>query len=318
MLQRTLLTTLPWALLVGSLLSAPAISAASTAWPSTAQETATADAAIEKAKAWPEPRDEKALAKSVQKVRAARSDDMESAGRSEIEVEGAAAAPLLLRAIAKERKEDARTRLCEALNLVTEQKHTRLLAEFLEHKSPDMRVYIMRRIAVLGDQGLRERAEALLADVEAKATDPRKAKKLHEDEADRAAILVLSTGSPLGQDRCVALAGSKAWTAWREPMRAAARQAKAAGTEVADGLQAILAKGANPSLSDRAAALRLIAYAGHEEHARSVLPSLDDTANHIKVAAVNALRMIVDGDDPLDKLSSFDAIGRANKWKARL
>jgi hypothetical protein len=322
MLQQTLQTALQVAVAAGSLTLLTASATALSRTPLAPQDGATATASqadgAEKAKAWPEPRDEAALSKAVAKVRAARSEDMEAAGRTDIQVEGAAAAPLLLRAIAKERKVDARTRLCEALNLVTTKEHTRLLAEFLDHKSPDMRVYIMRRVAVLGDPGLRERAEALLADIEAKAADPRKAKKLHEDEADRAAILALSTGSPTGLDRCVAIAGSKTWPAWREPMRAAASQAKAAGTEVADGLRTVLAPSSKPTLADRAAALRLIAYAGHEEHARSVLPSLDDTANHIKVAAVNALRMIVDGDAPIDKLSSFDAIGRAKKWKGRL
>ncbi len=318
MLRNTLTTTLQIALLAGSMTQAAALPAALNCAPSGLQEGATAEVAEEKATAWPEPRDAAALSKSVAKVRAARSEDMEAAGRSEIQLEGAAAAPFLLKAIAKERKDDARTRLCEALNLVTKQEHTRLLAEFLDHKSPDMRVYIMRRLAVLGDPGLRERTEALLVEIEEKAADPRKAKKLHEDEADRAAILAISTGSPTGLDRCVAIAGSKTWPAWRDPMRAAAAQAKAAGTEVADGLRTVLAPSSKPTLADRAAALRLIAYAGHEEHARCVLPSLDDTANHVIIAAINALRMMVDGDPPIDKLSSFDAIGRAKKWKGRL
>ena len=317
MLRTKFQASLSVALIACSLTSASALSVAQA--PEAAVASAQAgESAGEKATAWPEPRDAAALAKSVAKVRAARSDDMEAAGRSEIQVEGAASAPLLIRAIAKERKDDARARLCDALNLVTTQEHTRLLAESLDHKSPGLRVYIMRRLATLGDPGLRERAEALFAETSEKAADPKKAKKLHEDEVDRAAILTLSTGSTVGLAHCVSMAGSKAWPAWREPMRAAATQAKASGKEVADGLQAILAPSSKPSLADRVAALRLIAYAGHEEHARCVLPSLDDTANHIKVASVNALRMMVDGAAPLDKLSSFDAIERAKKWKGRL
>ena len=311
-------TSLHAALFACSLTLSQAAAAAAPTLSAAAMQAAETAAAPEKAAAWPEPRDAAALAKSVAKVRAARSVDMEAAGRSEIQVEGAASAPLLIRAIAKERKDDARARLCDALGLITTQEHTRLLAESLDHKSAGLRVYIMRRLATLGDPGLKERAETIFADVKAKAADPKKAKKLHEDEVDRAAILTLSTGSTMGLEHCVSMAGSKAWSAWREPMRAAATQAKAAGAEVANRLQAVLASTSNPSLADRAGALRLIAYAGTEKHARSVLSSLDDTANHIKVAAVNALRMMVDGDAPIDKLSSFDAIERANKWKARL
>ncbi len=36
------------------------------------------------------------------------------------------------------------------------------------------------------------------------------------------------------------------------------------------------------------------------------------------VGAINALRGIIDGDPPLDKLPVFEAIERADKWKSRL
>lgn len=272
----------------------------------------------DKATEWPEARDVAALKKSVAKIRSAQSDEMESAGRSEVQLEGAAAAPLLLSAISREKKSDALARMRDALDLVTTAEHTRLLAESLDDRSPEVRMCVLRRLAVLGDPGLLDRAEALFKDVQEKAADPKKAKKLHEDEVDRVAIFTLATGSTASLEHCLELAGSEVWPAWRETLREAASRSKEAGTEVAKGLQAALAPSANVSISHRVAALRLIAYAGREEHARSVLPSLDDTANHVKVAAVNALRMMVDGDEPLDKLSTFDAIERANKWKARL
>ena len=276
------------------------------------------EAPAEKATAWPEPKDEAALKKAVAKVRRAHLDGMEEAGRSEIQLEGAAAAPLLIKAIAKERDDDALVRLTSALDLVTTKEYTRLLAEHLEHKSPNVRVAVMKRLATLGDPGLRDQAEALYKAVAEKSKDAKKAKKLHQDELTRASILCLSTDSRIGLDHTLSIAGSKGWAAWRTPMRAAAKQAKAAGTDVASALIAVLDPSKKASLSEHAAALRLIAYAGRAEHARSVLPSLDDTANHIKVAAVNALRMMVDGDAPLDKLSSFDAIERAKTWKGRI
>ncbi|QDV05662.1 hypothetical protein Poly30_11610 [Planctomycetes bacterium Poly30] len=313
-------TTLTAALL-GLAAPAPALalSLSSTQQAVTAILQDSADAkAGEKATAWPEPRDVAAVKKSVAKIRSAQSDEMEAAGRSEIEQEGAAAAPVLLRAIARESKSDAIQRMRSALDLVTTKEHTRLLAESLDDRSPELRMCVLRRLAVLGDPGLKDRAEAFFQDVKEKAADAKKAKKLHEDEVDRAAIFTLATGSTASLDHCLDLAGSKVWPAWRETLREAAGRAKEAGSTVAEGLQAALSPSANPDISRRVAALRLIAYAGTEAQARSVLPSLDDTANHVKVAAVNALRMMVDGDEPLDKLSTFDAIERANKWKARL
>jgi hypothetical protein len=36
------------------------------------------------------------------------------------------------------------------------------------------------------------------------------------------------------------------------------------------------------------------------------------------VVTINALRGIVDGDGPLEQLSSFEAIEMAKKWKSRI
>ncbi len=314
---RTYVTAACLSLAVAQSTAAPLMGTAHTVapWTSVSNRTAFED---EKATEWPEAKDAAALKKAVAKIRSARSEDMEAAGRSEIQLEGAAAAPLILKAIAKERKDEAITRLRSALDLVTTKEHTRLLAESLDHKSAELRVSVMRRLAALGDAGLRERAEKILKSVQEKSADPKKAKKLHEDELDRSAILALSTGSPNALEHCLKLAGSKGWPSWRDILRGASASAKAAGTDVADSLKETLAPSSKPSVATQVAALRLIAYAGHEQHARCVVPSLDDTANHIKVAAVNALRMIIDGDAPLDKLSTFDAIGHANEWKSRL
>ena len=47
-------------------------------------------------------------------------------------------------------------------------------------------------------------------------------------------------------------------------------------------------------------------------------PFLDETDNSIRIEAINALRGIVDGDQPIDKLSAFQAIEVANEWKGKL
>jgi hypothetical protein len=46
-----------------------------------------------------------------------------------------------------------------------------------------------------------------------------------------------------------------------------------------------------------------------------VRPNLDSTDNSIRVAAINAMRGIVDGEPPIANLPVFEAIELAKKWK---
>ncbi len=278
--------------------------------------TATAADDVEHATEWPTGGDEAAIKRSVAKLRKARNEEMEVGGREEIVAIGAAAAPFLLRSLGKEKSEDARERLTDALDLVTTAEHTRLLAEHFEDKSDALRHYTLRRVAILGDPGLRETAEALLDALEARAADPKARKKVSEVDLDHAALLCVATGSPRGLARVLPLAAPKLWVRWRSTLRPVAASARAAGVEVGQAIGGAL-RGAE-GMSERVAALNLLAYAGDKELTRAVRPSLDAEENNVKIAAINALRMMVDGDPPLDRLSTFDAIERANKWKARL
>jgi hypothetical protein len=199
---------------------------------------------------------------------------------------------------------------------VTAPAHTRLLAEHFDEKSEPLRRYAIRRVAALGDAGLRERAEAMLAELEQRAADPKARKKVEALDLDLAAALCLATGSSAGVPRCLALADPDRWVAWRDTLRPAAAGARAAGDDV--GRAVAKALGAAESARERVAALNLLAYAGDKGLARHVKPALDAEENQVKVAAINALRMMVDGDPPIDKLSTFDAIERANRWKGRI
>jgi len=55
----------------------------------------------------------------------------------------------------------------------------------------------------------------------------------------------------------------------------------------------------------------------HEDAIAIVKPQLDNTDNSIRIAAINALRGIVDGDLPIANLPVFEAIELAKKWKTR-
>jgi hypothetical protein len=65
-------------------------------------------------------------------------------------------------------------------------------------------------------------------------------------------------------------------------------------------------------------ALRLLRYLGPKTYAARVAIHLDAQRAQVKKEAINALRVIVDGDEPLETLAVFQAIEQAKQWKARL
>ena len=208
------------------------------------------------------------------------------------------------------------------LDGVTDASHTRLIATSFDSKSIDVRLFALRRVAELGDPGLRERAEtawqAAEKEAEARSKDKKKRKEADPKELEehqRSALLALACGSAAPLQHLATVAGSRDWPTWRASIEAAASMA-AEEPEVPAALAAMLTPKAKGNL--RAGALRLLAYAGTEEHVSAIAPMLDARENHVKIAAINALRRIVDGADPLPKLSTFDAIEQAQAWKKRI
>lgn len=66
------------------------------------------------------------------------------------------------------------------------------------------------------------------------------------------------------------------------------------------------------------ASLRLLSGWGVKECAHEVGASLGSTDNRIKEDAINALRGIVDNDQPIEKLSAFDLAEQATAWSKRV
>ena len=61
-----------------------------------------------------------------------------------------------------------------------------------------------------------------------------------------------------------------------------------------------------------------LAGCGEKKSAVPVIQHLDSTDNGVRIAAINALRGVIDGAEPLERLSAFDAIEQAKAWKERL
>lgn len=261
---------------------------------------------IKRLEAWPEPRDSKQLKIDVARLRKANTEEMGSQAHIALVAEGAAAAPALIDALGKEKGKDARERITDVLETVTGAEHTRLLAAHFADKSELVRVWCLRRVAAFPDVGVQASALAALQRVEKLKTPP-------EEELYAAALCCTSAGDRSGLSH-LAVRADEDW--------------KDSGTEIRTALESVRGKEATavflPLLtaekrSDKVTGLRLLAGAGEAETAVPLIaPFLDDTDNTLRVAAINALRGIVDGEPPIDKLPVFEAIELANQWKKRI
>jgi len=265
----------------------------------------------ERLEAWPTLDKEAArVAKTdIVRLRKARTPEMGQQAAAGLIEAGAAIVPDLLPKLAKERDEDARERILTVLNGVTDARHTRLLAPYFEDRSPDVRVWAMRRAAVFPDPDLRPLAEKTLARVDALRT---KKKPPSPDEVYAAGLIATSSGSTAGLAHVYERARKDWKDLWRE-MRAALEGAR--GTESTAMVIGIMNEA---DRRGKITCLRLLAGCGDASARGIARPFLDNSDNGLRVAAVNALRGIVDGEAPIERLSVFEAIERANKWKARL
>lgn len=265
------------------------------------------EAKKEKLTEWPSPSNAGELKKDIQRLRKARTEEMGIQAVAALKEAGAASAPLLIKALGKEKDEEARERILDVLTHVTAVEHTRLLARELKSKDLGVRVWTLRRLAVFPDHDLSEQVVKHLAALKKKGS------KADPDELKAAALCTLSTGEIAGLDVVFGMA-KDSWKRYSKEILIAAREirGKTATSVLAHHLS-------NGDRKERVAALRLLSSCGDPVTALSLIrPFLDNTDNSLRIGAINALRGIVDGDPPLDKLPVFEAIERANKWKNRV
>jgi hypothetical protein len=267
---------------------------------------------VERLEAWPELEDEAQAEIDVQRLRQARTEEMGEQAREGLIAAGAGVAPLLLPALAKEKDEDALERIEAVLEAVTGAPHTRLLAAEFGDRSQRVRTWCLLRVARFPDPGVRAAAEDAFTKAAARAK-----KKPKDEEAAReryaAALCCASAGSLAGLD-AVAERAEEAWGKAGAEIRAALEAVR--GPEATRAVAPLLEE---KGRTRRLAGLHLLAGCGDRETAVPlVLPFLDTTDNSLRIAAINALRGIVDGEPPIERLAVFDAIEMAKTWKDRL
>ena len=263
-----------------------------------------------RAEAWPEVTKDlgKELKTEISRLRKASTEGMASGGRDALVKLGAVAAPDLIKALGKERDEDARERIVEVLDSITGWEHTRLLAEHFEDRSEHVRLLTLRRAAAFPDECIRKAAVAAMGAPEKRLDTKNEVKH----EAYYAALAVVSSGDLAGLD-ILAKRAEKLWAGSGTEIRTAVEAVR--GDEATEVLAKQIADG---DRKQKVAALRLLAGCGSAERGKALAKSsLSDSDNSIRVAAINAMRGIVDGDLPIDKLSVFEAVELANEWKSR-
>jgi len=276
--------------------------------PKKEEPSKTAPKVVEHLTAWPQPADKDQLMTDIERVVKANIPEMAEGGKNGLLAEGAAGVPFVLERFGRERDEDVKKRLFEILVATTSAEQTRLLAKEFGGKQLGSRTFALWRAAQFPDPEIKKDADLAWTRVQ-KLGD-----KADVDERYAAALCCASTGSIVG------LAGlwdatvtPKEWDKKKHELRAAL-----AGARGKEATAFVLAK-----LDDKTdrkvkvAVLRMLAGCGDKDSASRVRPFLDDEDNQIRIAAINALRGIIDGADPIDNLSAFEAIEMAKKWKSR-
>jgi len=295
------------ALLAVLALAGPTVGAQTPA-PAPTQEAAKPERAAE----WPKL--DAALAstvkKDVERLRKAHTPEMEEQAEAALYAAGAGAAPELLRAMGVEKDTTARLRVEALLERVTGAAHTRLLAAEFANKSLHVRTWALKRCAHFPDEGVRALAEQALTRASAAlAKKPEDTDMIEERYS--AALCVTSAGGLGGLEALTSVALDQ-WGRRGVELRAALNGVR--GDEATDKLLPLLASADRKQL---VAGLNLLAGCGSKKAVTTVRPHLDSNDNSVRVAAINAMRGIVEGAPPLDKLSAFDAIELAKEWKNR-
>ena len=306
------------ALLAGSALAA----ASNERWSPSAQAPAQdVRPEIVRAESWPKLDAADKVKLDIERLRKARTPEMGAQARDALVAVGPGVAPLLIAALGREEDTDAQKRIVEVLEQVTAAEHTRLLAKEFVAKSPTVRKWALRRAAQFLDTGIQKQAATALE----RARKGVEQKDGDKEELMRAALACASSGSLAGFD----VLQANAYDAWgKYGPDAYVALAGVRGPEATKLAASALKptdqpKPNDPALkaADRArvvGTLRLLAGCGDESVGSILKPFLDSNDNTVRIAAINAVRALLDHEPPLVDLPVFDAVEMAKKLKARL
>lgn len=227
-----------------------------------------------------------------------KNDERRDKAEAELVAMGSGVAPVLL-----ERLSDYRVNINEALarvlDQVTDESHAPLLARHVTDHAVAARTYVVRRL-----MGFHLPAMAPVF---------REARKDRDKGVVFLAGLGLISAGDLSTLDEVFERADREWDDVASDVQAALPGARG---EKATAL--ILKRVVGGEELTQVTGLRLVRYVGEPSSAARIAVYLDSESHNVKKAAINALRVVVDGAPPLDQLSVFQAIDMAKTWKTRV
>lgn len=253
---------------------------------------------VKKLTDWPKFKKTKAGAvrSKVKQFRKAKVELHEKASEQLIAM-GAGVAPILI-PLVNDRQDGLNEHLLAVLDQVVGPEHASLLARETRRPSLEWRRYLMRKLATFRDADMAPILAAALKD-----KDP--------DIAFYAALGLLGLGRHDGLDT-VLLETKKRWSEYGPLIAQILTPARAAKTA-----SPIYAKIVEARPTDQMAGLRLLRYLMSKDQSKQLRYFLESQEFTVKRAAINTAR-VVHGQKPIEKLSSFQAIGMAKEWLSKL
>lgn len=259
------------------------------------------------AAAWPKLEYSKSieLGKLIDELKKATAPEVAEHASEGIQEYGKEAMNLLYESLSRQKavpedeiSEEAK-RLIKVLNTIPKKEDGARLAVDCTHRHTLIRRFALRKAGELNC------SEALDA--------ARKAMK-DQDDACRfeAALTCASLGTIDGFDILLKSARDE-WPHTGQRIRAAIEKHRNA-----DATQKALPGLKSKEWQDICASLRILGGWGVKECASAVGAHLGSTDNRIKEDAINALRGIVDNEQPIEKLSAFDLAEQARGWSKRI
>lgn len=213
---------------------------------------------------------------------------------------GEAIIPMCLDSAERMEKADRLEPLLLALNQVLLNDDLKLAWKSLRKKAPDcIKVYVLRRYA------------------DSERKDAPKFLKEHMKAESSAMAYEAARGMVLrGDGNALGIIEQHVRERWL-------KQAAALRADFADVNRKALSASLTPWLSrarlkEKLAGLRMFELFGIEEHAKLILPFLSESDTSLRLAAINACRVVVAKEEPLGRPSMTEIIERAESWKAKL
>ncbi len=236
--------------------------------------------------------------KGLLKLLRSKNEDAASRAEQQLIALGPAVAPLAIAKLTdfKINNNDALRRI---LNTTTTKIHAPLIAEHVLSRTIATRLWTLRRMS-----GWHLEKMAPLFRRQLTHKDP--------EVAFHAAVALASAGEITALDKVF----GRCLDNWRNLRDWVAPALQGCRGEPAS--MAMLEHIDKGSSRETLTALHILRSVGEKETAHRIKHLLDSEDHNLKKAAINTLRVIIDNQPPLEKLSVFQAINTAREWKQRL